>query len=143
MSVNVIRTTGAIATWGPGGRVRTADGILDAGLQQPKSSGERGKAGVNPEHLFAAGYAACFFGAMQFVVSQGQSGVRFTEDSTVATEVGIGPSSDGGFGLTVSLTVSVPGADRDAVEDLIEKAHRICPYSNATRNNIDVKFSVA
>ena len=142
MSVNVLYTIGATATGGRDGQAKTSDGALDVTLSTPKELGGAGGAGNNPEQLFAAGYAACFLGAMKFVASQGESSVKITPDTTVSSEVGIGPRSEGGFGLEVSLSVTVPGADKDAVQDLIEKAHQVCPYSNATRNNIDVKLSV-
>lgn len=143
MSVNVLYTIGATAIGGRDGSARTSDGALDVTLSTPKELGGTGGTGNNPEQLFAAGYAACFLGAMKFVASQGDSSVKITPETTVSSEVGIGPRSEGGFGLEVSLAVSVPGADKDAVQDLIEKAHQVCPYSNATRNNIDVKLSVA
>ncbi|WP_193188594.1 organic hydroperoxide resistance protein [Nisaea sediminum] len=143
MSVNVLYTTGATATGGREGTAKTVDGILDVALVKPKELGGTGKPGVNPEHLFAAGYAACFLGAMKFVTSQKQSDVKITDETTVTSSVGIGPRAEGGFGLEVSLEISVPGADKAAVEDLVEKAHQVCPYSNATRNNLDVKLSVA
>lgn len=143
MSVNVLYTIGATATGGRDGSAKTSDGALDVSLSTPKELGGAGGAGNNPEQLFAAGYAACFLGAMKFVASQGDSSVKIMPETTVSSEVGIGPRSEGGFGLEVSLAISVPGADKDAVQDLIEKAHQVCPYSNATRNNIDVKLSVA
>ncbi|MEQ8333289.1 organic hydroperoxide resistance protein [Nisaea sp.] len=143
MSVNVLYTTGATATGGRDGQAKTSDGALEVTLSTPKELGGTGGAGNNPEQLFAAGYAACFLGAMKFVTSQGDSSVKITPDTTVSSEVGIGPRSEGGFGLEVSLAISIPGADKDDVQDLIEKAHQVCPYSNATRNNIDVKLSVA
>jgi len=142
MSVNVLYTIGATATGGRDGSAKTSDGALDVTLSTPKELGGAGGAGNNPEQLFAAGYAACFLGAMKFVASQGDSSVKITPETTVSSEVGIGPRSEGGFGLEVSLAISVPGGDKDAVQDLIEKAHQVCPYSNATRNNIDVKLSV-
>ena len=96
---------------------------------------------MNPEQLFATGYAACFLGAMKFVASQGGS-AKVPADATVTSTVGIGPRSEGGFGLEIALAISLPGVDRAAAEDLVAKAHQVCPYSNATRNNIDVKLSV-
>ncbi|WP_420406256.1 organic hydroperoxide resistance protein [Nisaea sp.] len=143
MPVDVLYTTGATATGGRDGKAKTSDGAFEVTLATPKELGGAGGAGNNPEQLFAAGYAACFLGAMKFVASQDQSDVTITEDTTVSSEVGIGPRSEGGFGLEVSLSVSIPGADKAAVQDLVEKAHQVCPYSNATRNNIDVKLSVA
>ena len=142
MSVNVLYTIGATATGGRDGSAKTSDGALDLTLATPKELGGAGGTGNNPEQLFAAGYAACFLSAMKFVASQGDGSVKITPETSVSSEVGIGPRSEGGFGLEVSLSISVPGADRVAVQDLVEKAHQVCPYSNATRNNIDVKLSV-
>lgn len=97
-------------------------------------------AGNNPEELFAAGYAACFIGAMKFV--GGQDKIAIPAETAITSTVGIGPRSEGGFGLEVALEVSLPGLERQAAEDLVAKAHQVCPYSNATRNNIDVKLTV-
>ena len=94
----------------------------------------------NPEQLFAAGYAACFLGAMQHVASQG--GPKVPGDTTVTATVGIGPRSEGGFGLDIGLDVALPGLDRAAAEALVEKAHQVCPYSNATRGNVPVRLRV-
>src|SRR5579871_3325282 len=107
---------------------------------QAKATGGGGGAGNNPEQLFAAGYAACFIGAMKFVSSQG--GAKVPADASVTSTVGIGPRSEGGFGLEVALEVSLPGVPRADAEALVAKAHQVCPYSNATRNNIDVKLTV-
>jgi len=141
MSVNVLYTTTATATGGRDGRARTADGAFEVTLATPKELGGAGGPGNNPEQLFAAGYSACFLGAMKFVASQG--GPKAPADATVTATVGIGPRAAGGFGLEVALSVALPGLDRAAAEALVEKAHQVCPYSNATRNNIDVKLSVA
>ena len=141
MPVNVLYRTQATATGGRDGHAATADGSLDVRLATPKELGGAGGAGNNPEQLFAAGYSACFLGAMKFVASQG--GPKVPADASVAAEVGIGPRSEGGFGLEVSLTVALPGLPRAEAEALVEKAHQVCPYSNATRNNIDVKLAVA
>ena len=103
-------------------------------------SSDLGGAGNNPEQLFAAGYAACFIGAMKFVASQG--GPKVPADASVTSTVGIGPRSEGGFGITVELAVALPGLAKADAEALVEKAHQVCPYSNATRNNVDVKLSV-
>lgn len=143
MSVNVLYKTSATATGGRDGSVKTADGSLEVALATPKELGGAGGPGNNPEQLFAAGYSACFLSALKLVASQKDSNVKITPDTTVSAEVGIGPRSEGGFGLEVSLTVKIPGADKAAVQDLVEKAHQVCPYSNATRNNIDVKLNVA
>ena len=141
MSVNVLYKTSAKATGGRDGHAATLDGALDVKLTTPKELGGGGGAGNNPEQLFAAGYAACFIGAMKFVASQGGS-TKVPADATVTATVGIGPRSEGGFGLEVALEVSLPGVDHAAAEELVAKAHQACPYSNATRNNIDVKLSV-
>jgi Ohr subfamily peroxiredoxin len=140
MSVNVLYSTQAKATGGRDGQAATLDGSFSVKLTTPKELGGGGGAGNNPEQLFAAGYAACFIGAMKFVASQG--GPKVPADASVTSTVGIGPRSEGGFGLEVSLAVSLPGLDRADAEALVAKAHEICPYSNATRNNIDVQLTV-
>jgi len=140
MSVNVLYTTQATAIGGRDGRATTKDGSLDVKLTTPKELGGPGGPGNNPEQLFAAGYAACFIGAMKFVSSQG--GPKFPQDASVTASVGIGPSSEGGFGLVVGLSVSLPGLSSSSANSLVEKAHQVCPYSNATRNNVDVKLEV-
>ncbi|MET3354600.1 organic hydroperoxide resistance protein [Xanthobacter autotrophicus] len=142
MPVNVLYSTSARATGGRDGHSATLDGAVDVKLSTPKELGGAGGDGVNPEQLFATGYAACFLGAMKFVASQGGS-AKVPADATVTSTVGIGPRSEGGFGLEIALEVSLPGVDRAAGEELIAKAHQVCPYSNATRNNIDVKLSLA
>jgi Ohr subfamily peroxiredoxin len=141
MTVDVKYRTEATATGGRDGRSRTADGALDVSLSTPKELGGAGGAGNNPEQLFAAGYAACFLGALKFVA--GQEKVRVPEDATVTARVGIGPRAAGGFGITADLTVSLPGIERSQAEALVQKAHQVCPYSNATRNNVDVGLTVA
>jgi Ohr subfamily peroxiredoxin len=140
MSVNILYRTTATATGGRDGRASTADGAFDVALATPKELGGAGGPGNNPEQLFAAGYSACFLGAMKFVASQG--GPQVPANSTVTATVGIGPREAGGFGLEVALTITLPGLDSAAAETLVEEAHQVCPYSNATRNNIDVKLSV-
>ncbi len=140
MSVNVLYKTRAKATGGRDGHSATLDGALDVKLTTPKELGGGGGAGNNPEQLFAAGYAACFLGAMKFVASQG--GPKVPTDASVTSTVGIGPRSEGGFGLEVALAVSLPGVPKGEAEALVAKAHQVCPYSNATRNNIDVKLTV-
>ncbi|HEY2658897.1 MAG TPA: organic hydroperoxide resistance protein [Caulobacteraceae bacterium] len=140
MSVNVLYRTSARATGGRDGRSGTLDGTLDVKLTTPKELGGGGGDGSNPEQLFATGYAACFIGAMKFVASQG--GPKVPADTTVTATVGIGPRSEGGFGLEIALAVSLPGVDRAEAEALVAKAHEVCPYSNATRNNVDVQLSV-
>jgi len=140
MSVNVLYKTSAKATGGRDGQAGTLDGSFSVKLATPKELGGAGGAGNNPEQLFASGYAACFLGAMKFVASQG--GPKVPADTSVTSTVGIGPRSEGGFGLAVELAVSLPGLAKADAEALVEKAHQVCPYSNATRGNIDVKLSV-
>ncbi len=137
MSVNVLYKTSAKATGGRDGRSTTTDGAFDVKLATPKELGGAGGEGNNPEQLFAAGYAACFIGAMKFVSSQG--GPKVPADTSVTATVGIGPRSEGGFGLDVELAISLPGVDRAEAEALVEKTHQVCPYSNATRGNIEVR----
>ena len=139
MSVNVLYKTSAKATGGRDCTAATLDGALDVKLATPKELGGGG-AGNNPEQLFAAGYAACFIGAMKFVASQG--GPKVPADATVTSTVGIGPRSEGGFGLDIDLAVSLPGVAKADAEALVAKAHQVCPYSNATRGNVDVRLTV-
>ena len=140
MPVNVLYRTSATATGGRDGRSVTADGSLDVKLTTPKELGGGGGEGNNPEQLFAAGYSACFIGAMKFVASQG--GPKVPADTKVTANVGIGPRSEGGFGLEISLDISLPGLSAEDAKALAEKAHQVCPYSNATRNNVDVKLNI-
>ena len=140
MTVDVKYTAKAKVTGGRDGTAETLDGSLAVKLATPKELGGAGGTGNNPEQLFAVGYAACFIGALKFV--GGQEKVAIPADTSITSEVGIGPRSEGGFGLAVSLHVSIPGVDKAQAEDLVAKAHQVCPYSNATRNNIDVKLTV-
>jgi lipoyl-dependent peroxiredoxin len=140
MPVDVKYTTTATATGGRDGRAATKDGAFKVDLSTPKELGGGGGPGNNPEQLFAAGYAACFLGAMKAVAAQG--GPKVPNDTSVTSSVGIGPRSEGGFGLDVALDVSLPGLDRAEAQALVEKAHQVCPYSNATRNNVDVRLRV-
>ncbi len=141
MSVNVLYTTEAFATGGRDGHAQTVDGSLNVTLSTPKELGGAGGKGNNPEQLFAAGYSACFIGAMKFVASQ-EDHLNVPDDAQVNATVGIGPREAGGFGLEVSLEITLPGMALEAAQELAEKAHQVCPYSNATRNNIDVKLLV-
>ncbi|WP_438007597.1 organic hydroperoxide resistance protein [Sorangium sp. So ce321] len=141
MPVDVKYTTQATAHGGRDGRATTADGALDVKLSTPKELGGAGGEGNNPEQLFAAGYAACFLGALKFVA--GQEKARIPADATVTATVGIGPRSEGGFGIDVALRIALPGLERAQAEQLVEKAHQVCPYSNATRNNVPVRLEVA
>ena len=140
MSVNVLYKTSASATGGRDGEAKTADGSLQFKLSTPKELGGAGGPGNNPEQLFAAGYSACFIGAMKFVSSQG--GPKVPADTKVSTTVGIGPRSEGGFGLDIQLDVSLPGLSKEEATALVEKAHEVCPYSNATRNNVPVRLNI-
>ena len=128
----------ATASGGRDGKVESSG--LQLSLHTPKELGGPGGDGTNPEQLFAAGYAACFIGAMKFVSSQG--GPKVPADASVTSTVGIGPRSAGGFGLDIDLAVSLPGLARADAEALVEKAHQVCPYSNATRGNVDVRLTV-
>jgi osmotically inducible protein OsmC len=140
MSVNVLYSTTATATGGRDGEAATKDGSFKVKLSTPKELGGAGGAGNNPEQLFASGWSACFIGAMKFVASQKKQPVP--ADTKVTTTIGIGPRSEGGFGLTAQLDVSLPGMDKAAAQKLVEEADQVCPYSNATRNNIAVKLNV-
>ncbi len=141
MSVNVIYKTEATATGGRDGRARTEDGSVDVQLVVPKEMGGPGGDGANPEKLFAAGYSACFLGAMKAV--SGKEGVSVPADASVTAQIGFGPRSEGGYGITADLLISLPGVDRADAERLAQAAHAVCPYSNATRNNVDVGLTIA
>ncbi len=130
----------ATSTGGREGTSRSSDGILDLKLTTPKELGGNGLPGTNPEQLFAAGYSACFLGALKFVA--GKAKVALPAETTITGDVGIGPLPNG-FGIEVTLTVSIPGVDRAVAQELVDKAHIVCPYSNATRGNIDVTLKVA
>ena len=122
---------------GRNGHARSSDGIVDVDLAIPKEMGGAGGA-TNPEQLFAAGYAACFHSALKLVAGQKKLPVT---DSAVTAEVGIGANDSGGFGLTVALEVELGGIDQAAADDLVEAAHQVCPYSNATRGNVPVTLT--
>jgi Ohr subfamily peroxiredoxin len=130
----------AQATGGRDGRASTPDGQLDVRLTTPRELGGPGGAGTNPEQLFACGYSACFLSAMKFVA--GRDKVALPPDASVRATVGIGPIPNG-FGIEVDLEISLPGMERKAAEALVERAHVVCPYSNATRNNVEVRLRVA
>lgn len=131
----------ATATGGRDGRAVTSDKHLDVKLNTPKELGGGGGEGTNPEQLFAAGYSACFLSAMKFVAMHTK--VALPADAAVTAEIGIGPNDKGGFGLAAELRVSLPGLDQAAAQALVNKAHEVCPYSNATRGNIEVKVVLA
>jgi osmotically inducible protein OsmC len=137
--MQVLYTASARASGdGRDGRVSTSDGTFALDLAVPKEMGGAGGA-ANPEQLFAAGYAACFHSALRLVARRAKADVT---GSVVDAEVGIGPNGGGGFGLTVALVIDLPAVQRTAAEQLVEQAHQVCPYSNATRGNIDVTLTV-
>ena len=138
--MQVLYTASARATGdGRDGHVSPSDGTVEVDLAVPKEMGGAGGA-ANPEQLFAAGYAACFHSALRMVGSKAKVDVT---GSVVEAEVGIGPNDAGGFGLAVTLEVTLPGVARELADDLVGKAHHVCPYSNATRGNVDVDLVVA
>jgi Ohr subfamily peroxiredoxin len=135
----VLYTAHATATGGRDGRAVSSDGNLDVKLTPPKEMGGSGAAGTNPEQLFAAGYSACFLGAMKFVA--GKEKIVLPADTSITGNIGIGPIPTG-FGIAAELQISLPGMDRAAAKALVDKAHQVCPYSNATRGNIDVTLTL-
>lgn len=139
-TIKALYTATATATGGRDGRAVSSDGILDVKLSTPRELGGAGGEATNPEQLFAAGYSACFIGAIKFVASQGKK--QIPADASITGKVGIG-QIPGGFGLEVELNINLPGLDQAEAEDLVAKAHQVCPYSNATRGNIDVRLNVS
>lgn len=140
--MKVLYTASGSATGGREGQGETSDKKVSVALSTPKELGGGGGPGTNPEQLFAIGYSACFLGALKFVA--GQDKKRLSDESRVAADVGIGPRDDGkGFGLTVKLTVSLPGQSAADAQDLVDRAHVVCPYSHATRGNITVETVIA
>ena len=138
--MNVLYTAEALSTGaGRDGRVATSDKSFDLDLAIPAEMGGSG-AGTNPEQLFAAGYAACFHSALQ-AVARGKKVAL--SDSSVGSRVQIGPNGEGGYQLSVLLEVVLPGIEADRAQELTDAAHQVCPYSNATRGNIDVTITVA
>jgi lipoyl-dependent peroxiredoxin len=138
--MKTLYTAEALATGeGRDGHGRSSDGRLDLDLAIPKEMGGSGN-GTNPEQLFAVGYAACFHSALRLVAGQAKADIT---DSAVGARVSIGQIDNGGFGLAVELEVTLPNLDHDTAVELTEKAHQVCPYSNATRGNIDVKLVVS
>lgn len=131
----VLYTATATATGGREGRATSSDNVLDVQLSTPRELGGAGGPGTNPEQLFAAGYSACFLGALKFVAAKQK--VALPADATVTGQVGIGQIPTG-FGIQAQLTIAAPGIDRDTLQALVDQAHVVCPYSNATRGNIDV-----
>lgn len=136
-------TAHATSTGGRTGSTESSDGKIRLQLSTPKELGGDGGPGTNPEQLFASGYSACFIGAMKAVAARQKTALP--AEVSIRSDVSIGPMSGkpGAFGIAVAMTVSVPGMDRAAIEALVAKAHEVCPYSNATRGNIDVVFTIA
>jgi len=129
----------ASAQGGREGKATSSDGALNVQLSTPRELGGAGGPGTNPEQLFAAGYSACFLGALKFVA--GKEKVALPADTTITGNVGIGPIPTG-FGIEVELQISIPGLDAEQAQALVDKAHIVCPYSNATRGNIDVTLTL-
>lgn len=135
----VLYRAAATAEGGRDGRGASNDGRLAVSLSVPKELGGDGGPGTNPEQLFAVGYAACFLGAMKFVA--GRDKLPISKDVSITAEVGIGPIPTG-FGIEVELKISLPGVDPEAARTLVDRAHIVCPYSNATRGNVDVTLTL-
>ncbi|KAF0094501.1 MAG: organic hydroperoxide resistance protein [Puniceicoccaceae bacterium 5H] len=140
--MKILYTANASSTGGRDGHSRTDDGKVDVNLSTPKEMGGSGGDGTNPEQLFACGYSACFLGALRFVA--GKEKVKIPDNATVSAKVSIGPRDDEkGFGIQAELLVDIPGLEREQVQDLVNKAHVVCPYSHATKGNIQVTTKVA
>jgi len=137
--MKTLYTTSVTAKGGRNGHVKSDNGVLDLEVRMPKGLGGANDDYTNPEMLFAAGYAACFDSALNLVISK--SKIQ-TGETSVSAKVSIGQNENGGFGLAAELDVNIPGVSLEEAQELTEKAHQICPYSNATRNNIEVKLSV-
>ncbi|MFX1675611.1 organic hydroperoxide resistance protein [Paraburkholderia sp. A2WS-5] len=135
----VLYTAEATATGGRDGSAVVPASHLEFKLTTPRELGGAGGDGANPEQLFAAGYSACFIGAMKFVAARDK--IAIPADASITGRVGIGAIPNG-FGIEVELRISLPGMDRAAAQALVDKAHIVCPYSNATRNNIDVTLTI-
>lgn len=134
--------TQATAIGGRSGSAASADGVLRVQLATPRELGGDGATGTNPEQLFAAGYAACFLSAIRFVAAQAKTAI--SADANVTATVGISPNDKSpGFALEIALSVDLPGLDRATAERLVDAAHQACPYSNATRGNVDVRITMA
>ncbi|MGL6235735.1 MAG: organic hydroperoxide resistance protein [Segniliparus sp.] len=139
MPMSTLYTTSSTASGGGrDGHVKSSDGRLDLDTKPPKELGGSGE-GTNPEQLFSAGYAACFLGALRLVASQ--SHVQIPAETAVTATVGIGKDQDGGFLLSAAIEGRLPGLDQAVADDLVDQAHDVCPYSNATRGNIEVALS--
>ncbi len=137
--MKTLYTTSVTAKGGRNGHLKSDNGILDLEVRTPKTLGAANDDYANPEMLFAAGYAACFDSALNLVISKSKAQ---TGETSVAAKVSLGSIENGAFGLAVELDVNIPGVSLEEAKSLTEKAHQVCPYSNATRNNIDVKLEV-
>lgn len=137
--MEALYTALATATGGRNGQIKSSDGVLDLEVRMPKALGGSEEGYTNPEQLFAAGYAACFDSALNLVSKMAKAN---TGTTTVTAEVSIGKTDNGGFGLAVQLDVNVPGVDLEKAQELVAKAHEVCPYSNATRGNVEVTLNV-
>jgi Ohr subfamily peroxiredoxin len=138
-TIEKLYTAHATATGGRNGHVKSSDGVLDLEVRMPKELGGSGGAYSNPEQLFAAGYAACFDSALNLVI---RTQKVTTGTTTVIANVSLGKTDTGGYGLAVKLQIAIPGVDPQVGQELIEKAHQVCPYSNATRGNIEVELAL-
>lgn len=138
--MKTLYSIGATAKGGRNGQVSSDNGVLDLAVRMPKGLGGANDDYANPEMLFAAGYAACFDSALHLVIKQTKVAAG---ETSVTAQVGIGQIENGGFALTVALHANIPDVSLEVAQSLIEKAHAVCPYSNATRNNIDVKLTVS
>ncbi|WP_192887027.1 organic hydroperoxide resistance protein [Mycobacterium sp. MFM001] len=139
MSIELVFTTESTATGGGrDGHVKSSDGRIDLDTRPPKEMGGSGD-GTNPEQLFSAGYAACFLGALRLVA--GKSNVKLDDATDVTVQIGFGKDPAGGFGLTGKIVGYLPGLEQKAADDLMHQAHQVCPYSKATRGNVDVDVS--
>ena len=136
----ILYTATATATGGREGQATSSDGVLDVKLTTPRELGGAGGDGTNPEQLFAAGYSACFIGAMKAVAAK--QGIKLPEDLSIDAEVDLGPVGQA-YGVAARLTIHLPGMEREAAQKLIDTAHMVCPYSNATRGNIPVTLTLA
>jgi osmotically inducible protein OsmC len=137
--MKTLYTTKVTATGGRNGHVKSENGILDLDVKMPKALGGANDDFTNPEMLFAAGYSACFDSALNLVINKSKIE---TGETSVEAKISIGQIENGGFGLAAELAVNIPGVSLEEAQSLTEKAHEICPYSNATRNNMEVKLSV-
>lgn len=137
--MKTLYTTSVTAKGGRNGQVKSENGILDLEVRMPKALGGTSDEFTNPEMLFAAGYAACFDSALNLIISKSKIE---TGETSVTAQVSIGQNQDGGFGLAAELEVNIPGVSIEQAQELTQKAHQICPYSNATRSNMEVKLTV-